>query len=72
MNYTFDKYMKRVREQLECNASDEYKSQYIVYAYSNEQVNANIDYFKRCKKFGLSEYKSLLFFGDYLNGDYEI
>jgi len=72
MNYTFDKYIDKVKSQLECNASKEYKSEYIVYVYSNEQVDSNLDYFKRCKENSLSEYKSLLFFGYYLNGDYDI
>jgi hypothetical protein len=31
----------------------------------------NVDYFKKCHKAGLSAYKALLFFQDYLNGDYE-
>lgn len=35
-------------------------------------VMDNLDYFKKCRKKGLSPYKSLLFFKDYLGGDYEI
>ena len=72
MNCTFDEYMKSVKEQLDCNASDEYKSEYIVYTYPNKQVDAHLDYFERCKEVGLSPYKSLLFFGDYMDGDYDI
>lgn len=70
--YTFKEYMIRVREQLDCNASEEYKSQYIVYTYTNEQVNNNLDYFRKCKKQQLSAYKALLFFHDYLEGNYNI
>jgi hypothetical protein len=67
MKYSFDKYIENVKEQLECNATDEYKSKYIVYTYSNEQVDSNLEYFKKCKDDNLSPYKSLLFFYDYLN-----
>lgn len=36
-----------------------------------ELIKDNVEYFKRC--YGkLSAYKALLFFPDYLNGDYEI
>ena len=28
-----EKYIERVREQLECNATEEYKNEYIVYSY---------------------------------------
>lgn len=42
------------------------------YSYSEEMIFSNIDYFKRCNDLGLSAYKALLFFHDYLNGDYDI
>lgn len=42
------------------------------YNYSDTLIFDNIDYFKRCKEFGLSAYKALLFFGDYLKGDYKM
>jgi len=66
------KYMERVIEQLCCNATEEYSNQYITYKYTNKQVNSNIGYFERCEKAGMSAYKALLFFRDYLNGDYDI
>ena len=66
----FYQYMEKVREQLECNATDDYKSKYIVYSYSNELVDENIEYFLKCLENNLSAYKALLFFNDYLNGDY--
>lgn len=72
MEFEMSEYLKQVREQLDCNATDEYKDTYIVYIYSNEEIDNNLDYFERCKKNGLSPYKSLLFFHDYLNGDYNI
>lgn len=65
MEFEISEYLKQVREQLDCNA-------YCIYIYSNEEIDNNLDYFERCKKFGLSPYKSLLFFHDYLNGDYNI
>ncbi|CAG7581476.1 MAG: hypothetical protein SLAVMIC_00861 [uncultured marine phage] len=66
------KYLDKVREQLDCNATEEYRNAYGTYKYSNKQVDDNVDYFERCENAGLSAYKSLLFFGDYLEGDYEI
>ena len=68
----FYQYMENVREQLECNATDDYKSKYVVYAYSNELVDLNIEYFKKCLDKQLSAYKALLFFHDYIKGDYVI
>lgn len=68
----FDAYMIRVREQLYCNATNEYKSNNVTYGYSNEQVDSNLNYFLKSMKSGLSEYKALLFFGDYLRGDYKL
>ncbi len=35
MEYTFELYMERVREQLCCNATEEYSSENITYDYSN-------------------------------------
>lgn len=67
-----EKYIERVREQLECNATEEYKNEYIVYAHTNEVVDSNLEYFERCKEFGLSPYIALLFFQDYLNDDCDI
>ena len=32
----------------------------------------NVEYFIKCYKKELSAYKALLFFPDYLNGDYEL
>jgi hypothetical protein len=42
------------------------------YTYTDEQIFANVEYFDKCRKRGLSAYKALLFFHDYLNGDYDI
>lgn len=67
----FKKYIQSVREQLDCNASDEYKKQFVVYMYSNEEVDNNLEYFKSCMKNNLSPYKALLFFGDHLEGNEE-
>jgi hypothetical protein len=36
------------------------------------QLRDNVEYFKKCYFAGLSAYKALLFFGDYLKGDYDI
>lgn len=63
----FEEYMKDVKRQLYCNASEEYKKEYITYGYTEQQVDENLDYFEKCMKRELSAYKALLFFHDYLN-----
>lgn len=60
----FKDYMDDVRRQLFCNASEEYKKEYITYDISNEEVNDNRPYFAKCMKEGLSPYKALLFFNE--------
>ena len=65
--FNFNLYLNSVKEQLSCNASEEFLNNYITYTYSNELVNEHLDYFKRCMDNNLSPYKSLLFFRDYLN-----
>ena len=70
--YTFEDFLENAFNQLTCNASDEYKSKYITYSYSVEQINENVEYFKKSFQSGLSAYKALLFFQDFLNGDYAI
>jgi len=62
----FDEYMKRVKEQLCCNTTEEYAKNNITYDYTNEQVEKHIAYFKECIKDNLSPYKALLFFDFYL------
>lgn len=37
-----------------------------------EKLKQNIEYFRRCYENELSAYKALLFFEDYLNGNYII
>lgn len=32
----------------------------------------NVEYFRKCYNKGLSAYKALIFFQEYLNGDYEL
>jgi len=71
-NLKFEEYMIDARQQLNCNAELSYKQKHITYGYTNEQVDENLEYFERCMNFGLSPYKALLFFGEYLKGDYEI
>ena len=68
----FESYFADVLSQLTCNASDEYKSTCITYEYTVAEIRNNEDYFKKCLKNGLSAYKALLFFDDYLNGEYNI
>jgi hypothetical protein len=60
----FERYIKEVREQLDENASGEYKRDYVTYTYSNTDIDENLEYFKDCMNNGLSPYKALLFFWD--------
>jgi hypothetical protein len=65
----FKKYIKKVKQQLDCNATKDFKKKYITYLYSNEQVDQNLYYFKKCMTLKTSPYKALLFFYDFLNGE---
>ena len=60
----FEGYIKRVKEQLTCNAPN---SEFITYEYTEEQVDDSLQYFRECQRVGLSPYKALLFFNDYLS-----
>ena len=42
-----------------------YTNDYL-YGYTNKQVDDNKKYFYKCRRDGLSPYKALLFFNDYL------
>ena len=65
MKCTFKEYMNDVYGQLECNATEDYKSKYIVYTHTNEEVNNNLDFFEEMYNEEISPYKVLLFFSDY-------
>jgi hypothetical protein len=65
----FDEYIEDVKSQLDETATDFHKSNYVTYTYSNELVDTNLDYFEDCMNGGLSAYKALLFFYDYLNSE---
>jgi hypothetical protein len=67
MNKSFDQYMIRVREQLDCNATEQEKYENGTYPYSNEDIDKNISYFEKCYNDNLSEYKALELFFFYLN-----
>jgi len=60
--FTLKEYIKDAYSQLECNASDEYKKKYVTFPYSNEDVEINIDYFKKCYINNMSAYKALTLF----------
>lgn len=62
----FQTYMERVRSQLECNTDMSKERDYIVFTYSEEQVNQERVYFMRCMRRNLSPYKALTFFHDWL------
>jgi len=68
--YAWNAYIDDVHCQLSCNNPN--PVDFIVYDYTNEQVKQNETYFRNCLRNGLSGYKALLFFGDYLAGEYRI
>lgn len=72
MDCSFEEYIESVYSQLECNADDEYKKLNTVYLYSNSDIDNNKKYFRYCMDQCLSPYKSLLFFRDYLDGEWDI
>jgi len=45
---------------------------HVIYNEERELLKDNVEYFSKCHKTGLSACKALLFFGDYLKGDYNI
>jgi len=63
MMCTLEEYIADAKSQLTCNSTGKYVS----YDYTEEQIDNNIEYFKDCLRRGLSAYKALLFFNDYLN-----
>ena len=65
--YSFEDYLKDVYSQL---VQDDKNSRYIKYNYTKEQVDNYKLYFENCFHSGLSAYKALLFFDDYLKGEY--
>jgi len=61
---TEEYYIQAVKDKLTCN-NDEFCSFYN-FDYSDEDIDNNAKYFVDCMKRGLSHYKALLFFYDYL------
>ena len=59
-------YMKKVKSVLVCNVSEKDRIKYIIYDYTEKQVDNHIKYFKLCQEFGLPPYKALEFFNEHL------
>lgn len=57
-------YIKSVKCNLDCNNSVDCK--FVLYNYTNKQIDDNKSYFYHCRKMGTSPYYALLFFNDYL------
>lgn len=78
----FDEYIVNVKEMLVCNSDDfnfhdnekrdiELTERcYIRYYYNNEEIDENLHYFRNCMNDGLTPYKALLYFDEYLKGYY--
>jgi hypothetical protein len=59
----FEEYIEDVKSQLEYNEV-EGRDGGVLYTYTNEQIDSNLEYFKYCFQKNLSSYKALLFFYD--------
>lgn len=71
MNCTLEEYIADVKSQLTCNYTQ--PTLFITYNYTVKEIDDNINYFKYClEECNLSAYKALLFFYDYLEGDFKI
>ena len=67
---TLTEYYNDVFSQLYCNQDK--NTEHVCYLYTEKQIISNLSYFTKCYNDNLSAYKALLFFHEYLNGDYEI
>ena len=67
MECTFEEYIKDAKSQLCCNNNEDVD--YITYNYTEEQIDRNLKHFESCMRHGLSPYKALLFFYDYIDSD---
>lgn len=67
-NCSFDEYITKVYSCLCCNITEEERNREYIscYDFTEEEVNKNISYFRECYNSGLSAYKALLFFYDFL------
>jgi hypothetical protein len=65
-------YLNHIKSQLVGNVTQAEQAEYGSYNYTDEQIDSNSFYFEHCRDTGLSAYKALLFFHDYLNGDYTL
>lgn len=63
MEEEFYEYIRDVKKQLVCNTPP---GNYVLYNYSNEFIDSNLDYFEKCMIDDLSPYKALLYFEFYL------
>lgn len=67
MDCTLDEYLEDTKRHLTYYQTEEDLKIYYTYDYTYEQVLENKDYFESCLDRGISTYKALLFFCDYLN-----
>lgn len=69
MKINFEDYIKDVKSQLDCCLTENNSPAFIIYSYTQEEIDSNLEYFKQCRNNGLSAYKALLFFDCYLDGE---
>lgn len=70
MNITFEEYLDDTKRHLLYYQKEEDKNDttliFSLYDYKYEKILDNKEYFRKCMEDGLSAYKALLFFEDYL------
>lgn len=73
MDITLTDYIFKVKSHLYCNLTNNERMVEVSYDYTDDDIDKNVDYFCDCLNEGLSPYKALLFFYDYLTSkNYEL
>ena len=69
MNYTLEEYLENTKKHLTYLQTNNESKEYCTFNYTFEEILENKEYFESCLNKGLSTYKALLFFDDYLKKD---
>ena len=69
MNYTLEEYLEDTKRHLNYFQTDDELKEYYNFDYTFQEILENKEYFESCLNKGISTYKALLFFEDYLKKD---
>ena len=69
MNYTLEEYLEDTKRHLNHFQTDNELKEYYNFDYTFQEILENKEYFESCLNKGISTYKALLFFEDYLKKD---